>query len=228
MNVHNLMDMIGESPDEYLQEAKQKPKKHRIPSWTKWGSAIAACLVLVVAAVSLPGLFDGGVANDTAGLGAEVEKGEAAETTEGGFDYTDTAEEPTAGMTDTEMALETDVVTIHYVDGNAVITTQSELPLTAENVFEAWKKANGIGDEVQLLSCSIDDNSDPAATSQKGSEDVVVEHAVGDYFILNLTVSSEIESYYGEIPKELLLSSLEQTMTGYSNIDFDEYHLILE
>ncbi len=226
MNVHNLMDMIGESPDEYLQEAKQKPKKHRIPSWTKWGSAIAACLVLVVAAVSLPGLFDGGVANDTAGLEAEVEKGESAETTESGFEYTDTAEEPTAGMAGSEMAIETDMVTIHYVDGNAVITTQSELPLTAEDVFNAWKKANGIGDEVQLLSCKIDDNS--TTTTHGSGADAVVEHKVGDYFILNLTVSSEIESYYGEIPEELLLSSLEQTMTGYSNIDFDEYHLILE
>ena len=182
--------------------------------------------MLVVAAVSLPGLFDGGVANDTAGLEAEVEKGESAETTESGFEYTDTAEEPTAGMAGSEMAIETDMVTIHYVDGNAVITTQSELPLTAEDVFNAWKKANGIGDEVQLLSCKIDDNS--TTTTHGSGADAVVEHKVGDYFILNLTVSSEIESYYGEIPEELLLSSLEQTMTGYSNIDFDEYHLILE
>jgi len=47
MKPDELIELIGEVDDEYIQDAKQS-KKQRVPRRTKWASAIAACLVLAV------------------------------------------------------------------------------------------------------------------------------------------------------------------------------------
>ena len=54
------------------------------------------------------------------------------------------------------------------------------------------------------------------------------QYIVGDKFILNVTVSKDLEKYYETIPEEQLLKSLELTLTSYQQIEFDEYNLILE
>lgn len=88
------------------------------------------------------------------------------------------------------------------------------------------KKKNGLGDDVELIRVIIDSNSKTAVSEFDGEG--VVNHEVGNYHIYNLTITKSIENYYDTIDRELLLESLKRTMTGYSGIEYDEYHLILE
>lgn len=119
-----------------------------------------------------------------------------------------------------------DDVWIYYVDGDVVTSEKEFLPYVPNEIFAAWREKNGIGDEVKLIACRIDSNATTSTFEFEGKE--YVRHEMGDYFILNLTVSVNMENYYEKIDSELLLQTLEQTMTGYSDIEFDEYHLIFE
>lgn len=113
-------------------------------------------------------------------------------------------------------------VLIYYVDGDKLGSTTRYLDLEPEGIFKAWREMNGIDDEVEFVKCFIEDNG---KTTESGG---LVTHEIGDYFIFNLTISQNIENYYDTTDRELLLDSLEQTMTGYLNIEFDEFNLILE
>lgn len=116
----------------------------------------------------------------------------------------------------------TDNVWIYYVEAGEICREQQLVKLQPADIFELWKEKNGIGDEVQLLDCELRSN---ATTEQMGD---VVKHTLGDYFSLYLTVSKDLEAYYEQKDEVLLLESLEQTMTGYSGLTYQEYHLILE
>lgn len=121
-----------------------------------------------------------------------------------------------------EIAMEQDNVWIYYVDGDEIDREKQYLPMDPEDIFNAWKEKNGIDDDVEFIRVNIDSNG---KTTEKNG---VVQHQIGNYFVYNLTISKSIENYYDTIDKELLLDSLEQTMTDYSNIEYDEYNLILE
>ncbi len=125
-----------------------------------------------------------------------------------------------------EVAVESDDVWIYYVDGGGIGRTSRYLPLSPEQIFQAWREQNGIGDEVEFISASIDSNGKTTESEFEGEG--VVEYEAGDFFILNLTVSKRLEEYYDLIDSELLLETLRLTMTGYSSIEYDGYNLILE
>lgn len=124
------------------------------------------------------------------------------------------------------IAIVSDNVMIYYASENGIQSKEMFLPCTPKDVFSAWKTKNGIGDEVELIKTEIKDNSVTESSEVNGSN--VVTHTMGDYFILNITVSKNLESYYSSQGEELLLESLKKTMTGYNGIEFDEYHLYLE
>ncbi len=111
-------------------------------------------------------------------------------------------------------------VLIYYVNGAELACESEYLEADPQLVFAAWKEKNGIGEEVLLLDCEIRSN----ATAN--IKDGMVEHVLGDYHRLYLTVSKNLETYYEAVDSELLLESLKQTMWEYS--DVQEYHLILE
>ena len=50
MKKEQIVDMIGEAPDNYVKDAKEYKKKRRIPfpQWSKWMGGIAAVLALVL------------------------------------------------------------------------------------------------------------------------------------------------------------------------------------
>ena len=140
-----------------------------------------------------------------------------------------TSEETKGGReetTETYEAIEKDEVWIYYVENGEILKRQSTLELTPEAVFTVWRKAHLITNEVELIKVEVKDNSKTERYEENGMG--IVKHTVGDYFIFNLTISKNIENYYGKYDKELLLESLKQTMLGYSNMEYDEYHLILE
>ena len=124
------------------------------------------------------------------------------------------------------ITIASDNVMIYYASENGIENEEIFLPCTPKDVFSAWKTKNGIGDEVELIKTEIKDNSVTESSEKGGSQ--VIHHTVGDYFILNITVSKNLENYYSSHGEKLLCESLKKTMTGYNSIVFDEYHLYLE
>lgn len=117
-------------------------------------------------------------------------------------------------------------VRIYYVDGNEIKETQEYLPLSAEEIFAVWREKNGIGDEVTFGGVKIENNGNTIEYKSNGAD--VTRHEIGDYFVYNITISKRMEEYYDKIDSELLLDTLKKTMTGYFDIQYDEYHLLLE
>ena len=56
MKKEQIVDMIGEAPDNYVRDAKEYKKKHRIPRWSKWMGGIAAVLAIVLLVNNMPGI----------------------------------------------------------------------------------------------------------------------------------------------------------------------------
>lgn len=87
-------------------------------------------------------------------------------------------------------------------------------------IFDYWKKENNIGDDVKLIKCSITDNSKEEITESTATYTPATKR------IVEITVSKDIENYYGD-SEELLLYSLEKTFTSSFNF-CDEYQLIIK
>lgn len=56
MKKEQIVDMIGEAPDNYVKDAKEYKKKRRIPRWSKWMGGIAAVLAIVLLVNNMPGI----------------------------------------------------------------------------------------------------------------------------------------------------------------------------
>jgi len=56
MKKEQIVDMIGEAPDNYIKDAKEYKKKRRIPRWSKWMGGIAAVLAIVLLVNNMPGI----------------------------------------------------------------------------------------------------------------------------------------------------------------------------
>lgn len=87
-------------------------------------------------------------------------------------------------------------------------------------IFNYWKKENNIGDDVKLIKCSITDNSKEEITESTAAYTPATKR------IVEITVSKDIENYYGD-SEELLLYSLEKTFSSSFNF-CDEYQLIVK
>lgn len=199
MRPDDILDAIGNVDDECVKKAREKKKNHKA-FWITLGSA-AACLIiaLIIPALSRFGVSENSTSNIT----------------------NDTAVEETY-----DMAIVEDYVDIYYVSDGEINHSKKHLPLSAKDVFNAWKEQNGIGDDVKFIDVSIEDNGKTTESEVAGQ--TVIKHETGDYFIYNLTISKSIEDYYDTVNSELLLESLKKTMTGYQKLEYQEYNLILE
>jgi len=179
-------------------ECVRKAKENKKSNKRIWITvgSLVACMVLIFMAPSLYIAFQG--ANSAA--------------PEGGGDQ--------------DLTVESEYVWIYYVDGDEINRTSQYLPLSAEQIFYAWREQNNIGDEVAFIKVKIDSNSKTTESEFEGEG--VVKNEIGDSFVYNITISKRIEEYYHLIDSERLLESLKQTMTGYSELEYDEYNLILE
>lgn len=192
MNPFDILNAIGDVDDEYV--AKAKPgKKSRKKLWITLGSSAAACLALVLAVPLI-------------------------------FGMTMRASAPAPG---TALPLEIDTATeygdvrIFYVANNITHNKTQSMYYKPEEVFAAWREANGIGDEVEFVKCEIKYNGKtPSGAAPPNHE--------ADHFTLNLTISKNIEDYYDRIDSELLLDSIKDTMIEFfADIEHDDDHLML-
>ncbi|MBO6140337.1 MAG: hypothetical protein J6O40_00960 [Ruminococcus sp.] len=199
MKKEKFFEVLGEIDDEKIKAAENAP--NNLSSNKKRlaiGLCAAACIGLVIGAGIWLGKSQDITADST---------GEQSESNDDSEDV---------------LALECADVDIYYVDGNEIKSVTEYLPLSAEEIFDRWKAHNNIGTEVRLIDVRLDDNGTDSADS------FVAYHTAGDHFTLNITISKSIENYYDTLPEEDLLESLKLTMTGYSDIEIDEYNLVLE
>ena len=118
-----------------------------------------------------------------------------------------------------EVMIETANLNIYYLSENGTIESKSiEVSCTPENIFNEWATLNGVSG-VALVNSAYDDGG-----NEKLQGDTV-EYTPGNYFTLNLTVSSEFSVYAESENGDLLIKSLRQTFSGY--IHFDEFNLIV-
>jgi hypothetical protein len=59
-------------------------------------------------------------------------------------------------------------------------------------------------------------------------DSLVASYTAGDKFIMNVKITKNLQNYYEGKSEEKLIESLKQTLTGYSDTDFDEFNLIFE
>ncbi|MBQ7063418.1 MAG: hypothetical protein IJM90_00795 [Firmicutes bacterium] len=112
-------------------------------------------------------------------------------------------------------------VVIHYVEGNALQQETVFLPASPQVIFSEWMQKNGIGDDVRLFSVKLNDHGTDTIN------DSVAGHQAGGRLSMTVTVTDTLRNYYQQIPEELLLESLQRTMTGYSHAKIDDYRLVL-
>lgn len=207
MKPEDILEVIGNVDEAYVKKAKGKKKSHK-RMWITIGSIAASVIVVCMLSIVINGML--------------------AEKNADKY------------LNDEEIVIACDDVWIYYVtdseagDLNSYDNTISEkinrqkeyLPLSPDEIFGAWKLKNKIGEDVKLIEVKIDSNS---KTNQSEFEDEgVVKHEIGDYYVYNITISKSIENYYDTIESEILLDTLKRTMTGYSDIEFDEYNLTLQ
>ena len=227
MTKFDLFDSIGNVDDELIEKAKQ-PKKSSKKAFLAIIS-VAACTVFACTAVLIVQsmnknnnvVVDSGVSS---AVGTNSVKPVDEKSPENGVTG-GTSSEALILDDSYEKALEEMPFEIYYViDGKmkqkTIVTNASP-----ENLFNIWKKENQIGDEVRFISAKLSDNGTTEISEYSGAE--VATHRVGDYTVYTLTITKSIEQYYDSIGKELLLDSLEKTMTGMCNPIPDEYQLIL-
>ena len=94
-------------------------------------------------------------------------------------------------------SMQADVTIYTYKDGDIKTEQAKAAELAPEQIFDAWKKCNGIGDEVKLTECD---------------GETIEDDCSGVSYKLRLTISAELKNYYDRIPKEKLLETLEKTL----------------
>ena len=227
MTKFDLFDSIGNVDDELIEKAKQ-PKKSSKKAFLAIIS-VAACTVFACTSVLIVQstnknnnvVVDSGVSS---AVGTNSVKPVDEKSPENGVTG-GTSSEALILDDSYEKALEEMPFEIYYVIDGKMKQKTIVTYAYPENLFDTWKKENQIGDEVCFISVQISDNDTTEISEYSGAE--VATHRVGDYTVYTLTITKSIEQYYDSIGKELLLDSLEKTMTGMCNPIPDEYQLIL-
>ena len=130
-----------------------------------------------------------------------------------------------------ETALEQIPVEMYKIKDGKLVHDTVMLDASPQIIFNVWKSENAVGEEVRLVNVKIEDNGTDIVSEYSGVG--VVTHQKGDKTIYTITVTKnlenyyEIEDFYGYRSKELVLESLEKTMTSICDSKPDEYRLIL-
>lgn len=199
MTQDKLTDAITELDSDILEryvrmkKTLAEKKRPNHRAWVKWASAVAACFVLIIAVTFITQYIP----------------------TEYDLNYS------YIGANGKETYIADKNVWVYYVDNGDIERERVKLPCTAENVFITWKHLNSVGDEVELIECKIVSNGNESTSEFEGQG--VANYEPGDYFVLNITVTKNLQSYE---EYELLIDSLEKSMSEYSNIDFDEINVL--
>lgn len=118
-------------------------------------------------------------------------------------------------------------VWIYYMNEHGYSARERvSLPANPQNLFLTWKYLNNIGENVTLLKCQITSNGVEHEITYDGQ--TVKNYQMGEHYVLNIVVSSNIAEYIPETQYDATVASLIKTFTNYSNIVFDEVNFIAE
>lgn len=206
MTVFDLFDSIGNVDDELIEKAKQPKNSHRKLIITI--GSLAACIVVACISIIISQDIqkDNGFQTDVQWTGSASSEAPLNE---------DSGE-----ISPKEIHIEVYYVLNRKIEHQSIITDAKP-----ETVFEIWKSKNNIGEEVKLISAQLTDNGSTEVSEYSGVE--IATHKTGDQTIYTLTITKNLEQYYDDTDKDLLLESLEKTMTGMCDPKPDEYKLIL-
>ena len=116
-------------------------------------------------------------------------------------------------------------VNIYYINGEELAYKTEYLECSPDIVFESWKNANNIGEDVKLIKVEIKSNGQESVNPTDSS---VEGYSVGNQFVMEVTLTQSIREYYSVKPEDELMESLRLTLTGYIYIDCDEFHVFYE
>lgn len=187
MRGDELLDAMSQIDPDLIEEADRPPKR-RAHVWRMLPAVAAACLLVTFAAVYFP-VLQSPDPHGTAGTLPQSDTG-----------YTPSAEsaasEPAFGSAGQSI--------VWCVEGDGLQMQLVPLLSNAQDLFAAWRTANGIGEEVQLLSCTA---------GEDGAQ---------------LTVTANLADYYLSKSEEPLLESLRQTMALHFGLSADACQITLE
>lgn len=186
MRSDEFLDAIGQIDPDLIEEADRLPKR-RASFWRMLPPVAAACLLVTFAAVY-------------------VSFWQSADlpSTAGALPQSDSNSVPYAGSMPSEPVFGAGQTVVWYVEGDVLQTQRISSLSDPQDVFAAWRTANGIGEEVQLLSCTAGEDS------------------------AQLTVTANLADYSASADGELLLESLRQTMALHFGLSADACQIKLE
>lgn len=193
MKKEQFYELLGDIDEETVKAAEKSPVKKKY-MWIKYVVPFAACFALIL------------------GIGLNLRNRNKPSPESSTIDNSE----------EQDVALEHDNINVYYVNNNELLAVSEYLPCSPEEVFKAWKKANNIGNEVELIKVEIKSNG------TESSDSFTVNYTVGDSFVMEIIVTKNLKNYYSVIPEDKLLESLQLTLTGYHNIHFDEYYIKFE
>lgn len=254
MTVFDLLDSIGNVDDKLIERVKQPKKSHKK---TIIIGSLAACAVIACTGILMTQNVQRNIdiidnASDTGKISSDIlysdvsdgqwAGSESPETANSEFSQeigsddmgTDTWESQATGGAGSQAPHNEDSVEIeeanmpfevYYVVNKNVEHKTLMAAANPKDVFEIWKGENHIGGEVKLVNVRIEDSGNTTVSEYSGIE--VATHTSGEHTVYNLTVTKNLENYYNT-DRDLLLESLEKTMTGMCEQKPEEYKLILE
>ena len=229
MTKFDLFDSIGNVDDELIEKAKQ-PKKNSKKVFLAIIS-VAACAVffffffLTVQnmnknnnIVVYLGVSSAVVTNSV----KPVDEKSLENGVTGGSSSEVPVLEDSGETTVEEMSFE-----IYYVVDGKIEHKTTKTSASAKAVFEVWKNENHVGEEVKLINVNWE---------QSGIETSEYEYSgvgIADYksdgkTIYTLKVTKNIENYYVDTDRELLLETLKKTMAGMNEMQIDDYDIVFE
>lgn len=227
MTVFDLFDSIGDVNDEAIEKAKQ-PIRHSRKAFAAIVS-VAACAVFACTAVLIVLNMNKNDNTDvtsriSSDIGTSSVKSVNEESTENGTAGGASSESPVKEYSE-ETAVEEMFFDVYSIVDGKLVSKVIKAKADAQGVFMAWKSENYIGNDVELISVKLNDNGTTEYSEYSGVG--TATHKTGDHTVYTLTITKNIEEYYEGRNEELLLESLEKTMTGMCDPKPDEYKLVL-
>ena len=229
MTKFDLFDSIGNVDDELIEKAKQ-PKKNSKKAFLAIIS-VAACAVFACAAVLTVqnmnknnnivvylGVSSAVVTNSV----KPVDEKSLENGVTGGSSSEVPVLEDSGETTVEEMSFE-----IYYVVDGKIEHKTTKTSASAKAVFEVWKSENQIGEEVKLLNVDLE-QSGIEISEYEYSGVGIADHKSDGKTIYTLKVTKNIENYYVDTDRELLLETLKKTMTGMNEMQIYDYDIVLE
>ncbi|OUP04450.1 hypothetical protein B5F36_04595 [Anaerofilum sp. An201] len=186
MRGDDLLDAVGQIDPDLIEEADRPPRR-RAPVWRMLPAVAAACLLLALAAAYVP-FLQGAEPLEMAGSSPQ----------------SDSDSVPYAASMPSEPMFGAGKTVVWYVEGDELQIQRIPPLLDPQDVFAAWRTANGIAEEVQLLSCTAEEDG------------------------VQLTVTANLAYCSAYTDGELLLESLRQTMAVHFGLSADACQITLE